>query len=213
MLIDSQARTISWGDSAGRAVPSGFEDRLRAWLSLFVPQIQFLPMQELPCARQTDGYSCGVIAVNTLKHHIFGDDLWTSSQREILRIQEFLDILDFSERWRAHVSISDLRINFICSTHRVNSHQCQCQHRQMSCPHWHTLSPSPHRRGPCVILPILCQRRFTHQTLCLHWKMLPPSPPHRRPYVILPRLCQPRPKIYRVSIRDMSLSAWPSLLS
>lgn len=115
LLIDSLAGTINWGDSAGRAVPSGFEDRLRAWLGLFIPKTQFLPLQELTCARQTDGYSCGIIAVNTLKHHLFGDDLWTSSRREIFRIQEFLDIMDFSESQRACVSIFALRSNVICS--------------------------------------------------------------------------------------------------
>jgi hypothetical protein len=108
LIIDSQAKTICWGDSTGRAVPTGFEDRLRAWLALFSPQTHFLPLQDLPCAHQTDSYSCGIIAVNTLKHHLFGDDLWISSRREILRIQEFLDIMEFSERWRAGVSISAL---------------------------------------------------------------------------------------------------------
>jgi hypothetical protein len=105
LLIDTQAGTISWGDSVGRTMPSGFENRLRAWLALFIPKTQFLPLQDLLCARQTDSYSCGVVAVNTLKHHIFGDELWAPSRREILRIQEFLDIVEFSESWKARVSI------------------------------------------------------------------------------------------------------------
>ena len=77
LLIDSRARTIQWGDSVGRAMPASGEDRLRAWLSLFLLDTQFLPLQSLSCAHQTDSYSCGIIAINTLKHHIFGDDLWT----------------------------------------------------------------------------------------------------------------------------------------
>ena len=105
LFIDTQARTLSWGDSVGRPMPSGFENRLRAWLALFIPKTQFLPLQNLLCARQTDNYSCGVVAVNTLKHHIFGDELWTLSRREILRIQEFLDIMEFSGSWKAPVSI------------------------------------------------------------------------------------------------------------
>ena len=115
LLIDSIAGTISWGDSAGRAAPAGFEDRLRAWLALFIPQTQFSTLQDLPCARQTDNYSCGIVAVNTLKHHLFGDDLWTSAHREILRIQEFLDIIDFSETRRACVSTFSLHANVIHS--------------------------------------------------------------------------------------------------
>ena len=105
LLINTQTGTISWGDSVGRAVPSGFETRLRAWLELFIPNLQFSPMQDLLCAHQTDSYSCGIVAVNTLKHHIFGDELWTPSRREILRIQEFIDILEFSESWKDRVSI------------------------------------------------------------------------------------------------------------
>jgi hypothetical protein len=108
LFIDSRARTICWGDSTGRDVPDGFEARLRAWLAIFLPDKQFLPLRHLSCARQTDSYSCGIISVNTLKHHIFGDDLWTTSRREVFRIQEFLDIMEFSECWRVSVSISAL---------------------------------------------------------------------------------------------------------
>ena len=108
MLIDTKAGTISWGDSIGRPIPHGLEDQLRAWLAHFIPQTQFLPLCVLPCARQMDGYSCGVIAVNTLKHYLFGDELWSSSRRKIIRIQEFLDIMEFLESWRACVSIHAL---------------------------------------------------------------------------------------------------------
>jgi len=104
LFIDSQAGTIQWGDSMGRAMPASGEVQLRAWLSLFLPHMQFLPLETLSCARQSDSYSCGIIAVNTLKHHVFGDDLWSSTHREMLRIEEFLDIMEFSERWRASVS-------------------------------------------------------------------------------------------------------------
>ena len=98
LIIDFQARTIGWGDSAGRAAPDGLEKRLKAWLHFFSPQIKFSALQALPCARQTDRYSCGVIAVNTLKHNIFGDTLWSQSHRESLRVAEFLNILEISER-------------------------------------------------------------------------------------------------------------------
>jgi hypothetical protein len=97
LIIDCHAGTISWGDSTERAAPAGLEKRLKAWLGLFCPQIQFSALQALPCAHQTDGYSCGIIAVNTLKHNLFGDKLWNESDRESLRIAEFLDILEISE--------------------------------------------------------------------------------------------------------------------
>jgi hypothetical protein len=103
LVIDCQAGTIGWGDSAGRAAPAGLEKRLKAWLGLFSPQIEFSTPQALPCAHQTDGYSCGIIAVNTLKHNLFGDKLWNESHRESLRIAEFLEILEISERRMADV--------------------------------------------------------------------------------------------------------------
>ena len=104
LIIDCHAGTICWGDSAGRAAPSDLDKRLKAWLGLFSPQIEFSALQELPCAHQTDGYSCGIIAVNTLKHNIFGDMLWTESCRESMRVAEFLDILEISESRRLSVS-------------------------------------------------------------------------------------------------------------
>ncbi|KAN0139177.1 hypothetical protein V8E53_002678 [Lactarius tabidus] len=103
LVIDCRARTIAWGDSAGRPEPAGLEKRLKAWLGVFTPQIEFSALQALRCAHQTDGYSCGIIAVNTLKHNIFGDKLWSESHRESLRIAEFLDILEISESHRESV--------------------------------------------------------------------------------------------------------------
>jgi hypothetical protein len=97
LIVDFQARTIGWGDSAGRAAPAGLEKHLKAWLHFFSPQIKFSALQALPCARQPDGYSCGIIAVNTLKHNIFGDTLWSQSHCESLRVAEFLNILEIEE--------------------------------------------------------------------------------------------------------------------
>lgn len=103
LIVDCKAQTIGWGDSAGRAAPAGLEKRLKAWLRLFSPQIEFSALQTLHCAHQADGYSCGIISVNTLKHHIFGEELWSESHRESLRIAEFLNILEISERQRVNV--------------------------------------------------------------------------------------------------------------
>ena len=103
LIIDCQARTIGWGDSAGRAAPAGLEQRLKAFLGLFSPQIEFSALQALHCAHQTDAYSCGIISVNTLKHNLFGEKLWSESHRESLRIAEFLDILEISESHRERV--------------------------------------------------------------------------------------------------------------
>ena len=103
-LVDFQAGTILWGNSAGHKPPTGFEKRLNIWLGLFCPEIKFSALQRLPCAHQTDAFSCGIIAINTIKHHLFGDELWTQSSRECLRVAEFLNILKFSESCREWVS-------------------------------------------------------------------------------------------------------------
>ena len=103
LIIDCQARTIGWGDSAGRTAPAGLEKRLRSFLGLFSPQIEFLALQVLCCAHQTDAYSCGIISVNALKHNLFGENLWSESHWESLRVAEFLDILEISESHRESV--------------------------------------------------------------------------------------------------------------
>jgi hypothetical protein len=116
LIVDFQAQTIGWGDSTRRAAPAGLEKRLKAWLHIFAPQIKFSSLQALPCARQTDGYSCGIISVNTLKHNVFGDELWAESRRESLRIAEFLDILEISEDHSASASVSLSVSTFILMT-------------------------------------------------------------------------------------------------
>jgi len=115
LLVDCQTGTIAWRDSAGWAAPTGLEKRLKIWLGLFCPQTVFSALQALPCPRQTDGYSCGICAINCLKHHLFGDKPWSKSQREILRVSEFIDIMDISEHFRAKVSTSTVCSKLIIS--------------------------------------------------------------------------------------------------
>jgi hypothetical protein len=119
LLINICAETIAWGDSLGHLIPDGFEKCLRAWLVIFVSQKQFLLLQNLPCAYQGDGYSCGMIAINMLKHHIFDDKLWSTSQCEVLHIQEFIDILNFSKGQEACVSI--LHLHVVATSYRSNN--------------------------------------------------------------------------------------------
>ncbi|KAF8265266.1 hypothetical protein EI94DRAFT_1804637 [Lactarius quietus] len=163
LIIDFQAGTIGWGDSARRAAPARLEKCLRAWLQLFSPQVQFLAPQALllrfaqPASKQrrclhehwknchdypeahtwesraeedikeeaairtlvqaeddrylaydeTDGYSCGIITVNTLKHNVFGDKLWDESCQESLWIAEFLNILETSDSHRPKANLAD----------------------------------------------------------------------------------------------------------
>lgn len=43
----------------------------------------------LPIGRQQDAYSCGVCAINSLAHILFGDPLFTHDRRELLRLDLF----------------------------------------------------------------------------------------------------------------------------
>ncbi|KAI0259569.1 hypothetical protein BC834DRAFT_846661 [Gloeopeniophorella convolvens] len=89
--------TIRWGDSLGRAIPQDLLSGIRNWLHFHIPdKTPTLLRKPLPCAKQPDSYSCGIIAINTIKHHLFGEALWTKATREVLRIQEFLAIMDAS---------------------------------------------------------------------------------------------------------------------
>ncbi|KDR83159.1 hypothetical protein GALMADRAFT_206799 [Galerina marginata CBS 339.88] len=87
---------VNWGDSISRKPPSSLIKGIKVWAEHHFPQKRIVFEQNLDCASQTDSYSCGIISVNTLKHHIFGKSFWSQKSRELLRITEFLDIMEFS---------------------------------------------------------------------------------------------------------------------
>lgn len=85
-----------WGDSVeGRSYPRKFHQGLKKWASYHLSTRSVKISNALPHATQDDIYSCAIISINTLKHNIFGDVLWTSSTRETLRVTEFLDIIEY----------------------------------------------------------------------------------------------------------------------
>ncbi|KDQ58053.1 hypothetical protein JAAARDRAFT_206784 [Jaapia argillacea MUCL 33604] len=43
-----------------------------------------------------DSVSCGIIAMNTVRHHAFDEILWSESTRDLLRIKEFISITDYA---------------------------------------------------------------------------------------------------------------------
>jgi hypothetical protein len=85
--------TLEWADSLGRRPPSTLVTGARNWLHYHLPSSSFSLGNNFQCTRQTDGYSCGIIALNAIKHRIFGDALWGEKDRAQLRIREFLDIM------------------------------------------------------------------------------------------------------------------------
>ena len=86
---------VQWGDSLRFPQPKKMINGIKKWASYHLPHVRLKFTQDLPCATQTDAFSCSVISINTLKHNLFGDERWTEKTREKIRIQEFLDILEY----------------------------------------------------------------------------------------------------------------------
>ena len=84
---------LEWADSLGRRPPSTLVLGAQKWLHYHLPSITFHLGNSFLCSQQPDNYSCGIIALNAIKHRIFGDTLWSEKSRVQLRIQEFLDIM------------------------------------------------------------------------------------------------------------------------
>jgi hypothetical protein len=85
--------TLEWADSLGRRPPSALVLGVQKWLRYHLPSSNFLLGNNFPCSQQTDNYSCGIIALNAIKHRIFGDTHWSAKSCAQLRIREFLDIM------------------------------------------------------------------------------------------------------------------------
>ncbi|KAF5334602.1 hypothetical protein D9611_012013 [Ephemerocybe angulata] len=96
MRLDLRGKNISgsWGDSLGWKQPKKLVKGIGIWLDYHVPLRRYTFSDDLPCAVQTDSFSCGIVAVNALKHNLFGDPLWTAQSAAKLRIKEFCDIMD-----------------------------------------------------------------------------------------------------------------------
>ena len=65
----------------------------RNWLDHHMLASSFRLGNSFKCSHQTDSFSCGIIALNAIKHRIFGDELWDEEDQAWLRIQEFLTIM------------------------------------------------------------------------------------------------------------------------
>jgi hypothetical protein len=85
--------TLEWADSLGRCPPLTLVAGVQKWLHYHLSSSSFRLGNNFQCSRQTDGYSCGIIALNAIKHRIFGDAHWCEKNRTQLRIGEFVDIM------------------------------------------------------------------------------------------------------------------------
>ena len=85
--------TLEWADSLRRRVPSTLITGVQTWLRYHLSSSSFALGDSFLCSRQNDGYSCGIIALNAIRHRIFGDTLWSKKICSQLRVREFLDIM------------------------------------------------------------------------------------------------------------------------
>ena len=85
--------TLEWADSLGRCTPSTLITGVQNWLRYHLSLYSFTLGDNFPCSQQSNGYSCGIMALNAIRHRIFGDALWCKKNRSQLCIKEFIDIM------------------------------------------------------------------------------------------------------------------------
>lgn len=98
LSIDIAGRTIHYGDSLEWRTPTSDIEAVQTWLSHHELS-GFTIGQALPHGVQLDGFSCGVAAINTIEHAIFGDELWSPAKREQLRVQKALDLISSDQEY------------------------------------------------------------------------------------------------------------------
>lgn len=86
---------VCWLDSMKRPQPAKMVKGLKTWFAYHFKGDRLSFTENTQCAKQADAYSCSVIGINTLKNQLFNDPLWTVKTREIHRVTEFLDIMEY----------------------------------------------------------------------------------------------------------------------
>jgi hypothetical protein len=90
--VDFEDKRVQYGDGLEWDRPTDFFEGLLSWIGDH-HGAEFLVTDDLPCAVQTDGFNCPIIAVNTIAHNEFGDALWTEEEAKAMRMKAFCDIV------------------------------------------------------------------------------------------------------------------------
>ncbi|KAF8996981.1 hypothetical protein BDQ17DRAFT_1429340 [Cyathus striatus] len=111
--INPITQIVNCGDSLGGSMPLDLQNGMKVWLTHCTQSSEFKFDTSLLCAQQNDSHSCPIIAINTIKHHIFGDDLWTESTCELLHVYEFMDILSgiFGSLYMVKKNVQSMAVN------------------------------------------------------------------------------------------------------
>lgn len=107
--INFRTRHVQFGDSLGWGRPIAFFRGLPKWLSMHFGHEPFRITNDLPCAVQSNGFSCPMIAVNTVASQTVGDAQWTAECANLARMRAFVDLaecsLQFSKTKLSKVSL------------------------------------------------------------------------------------------------------------
>ncbi|KAF8324541.1 uncharacterized protein EI90DRAFT_2321650 [Cantharellus anzutake] len=88
-----------FGDSLDAQPPLLLQPALELWLArcnALPPGAQLRRGNDLDHASQTDGWSCGIIAVNTLEHHFLDYPLWGPNKNADIRITKYINLLEYN---------------------------------------------------------------------------------------------------------------------
>ncbi|TDL14854.1 hypothetical protein BD410DRAFT_845670 [Rickenella mellea] len=103
--VNAEEETIRYSDSLDSSPQPNDLVVIKRWLA----HHGFNNLHEgepLAHAHQTDGFSCGPITANTIKHAVFGAPLWTLANREIYRLDLATKLID------SHLDSSDNDLTF-----------------------------------------------------------------------------------------------------
>ncbi|KAJ6558971.1 hypothetical protein B0H10DRAFT_1967125 [Mycena sp. CBHHK59/15] len=93
--INFQDHQIQYSDLLGWTWLEDFFTGLKVWIDEYQENTEFTVTDDLPCAVQTDGHNCPIIAVNTVGLRALGDPLWTPENTKAMCMKAFCDILKY----------------------------------------------------------------------------------------------------------------------
>ncbi|KAJ6606934.1 hypothetical protein B0H10DRAFT_1956731 [Mycena sp. CBHHK59/15] len=91
-----QNHRIQYSDLLGWTRLEDFFTGLKLWIDEYQENTEFTVTDDLPCAVQTDGHNCPIIAVNTVGLRALGDPLWTPENMKAMCMKAFCDILKYA---------------------------------------------------------------------------------------------------------------------
>lgn len=94
--VDAGRGEIKYSDTLSWSLPAGDTQRLQLWLRQHGIG-PYTKSDDLPHGMQLDDFSCAIGMINTARHDIFGDDLFTNTTKFFLRLREFLLIVESHE--------------------------------------------------------------------------------------------------------------------